>query len=200
MFCTACGAKHPESVNFCGECGAPMSGAPAAAAPSPAQQPSAVEPVLGVSSKWQRKTGFMKQTLYDVIVTPRRLVFAQVTDAMVAAAVPVARARAQSEGKGLLARAFSGMNAWAVVAEGHAAMTPDQAAAETPGNFAIPLEQIVGVRIRSGSSRSDDERSKSDPDRITVQTASGPYEFTLPTGDAAAARQILVTVLGQRVA
>jgi hypothetical protein len=42
MFCTRCGTEHPETANFCMNCGTPFRGA-AAVAPAPTPRPTQFE-------------------------------------------------------------------------------------------------------------------------------------------------------------
>jgi len=55
-------------------------------------------------------------------------------------------------------------------------MTTDAILAETPGNLAIPADEIKRIRVERGSG--GDIEISGGPDRLIVKTTSGKHLFT----------------------
>lgn len=110
------------------------------------------EEVVGVVGRFTRVQGFMgaKQRLYTVVVTDRRVLFAEFTRERQKQLSKAADAQAQFEGKGFLGRAAAQMHARDGITESYAAMTPDEVLGESPSNFAIDRSEIVKVKFKTG--------------------------------------------------
>ncbi len=207
-FCTSCGAPLVAGNAFCTRCGsalpaaapqpatappaAPVAPAPVAPqAPAPAQPPSADEQVLSILGGLTISSGFMgiKKTSYTLVMTNRRLVFAQLTSAMLKAAIESARAETKADGGGFFKQWGAQLSAAFQYAEQYWQMTPEMALAETPGNFALDREAITKMKLHAGITRAE---GPDDPDYVTIKTATGKYKLEIGTGSFAHAKEALI--------
>jgi hypothetical protein len=126
---------------------------------SPNETESSAEEVVGVVGRFTRVAGFLgaKQRLYTVVVTDRRVIFAELTRDRQKELSKAADARAQFEGKGLLGRAAAQMHARDGVTESYSAMTPEEVLAESPTNFAIDRSEIKKVKFKTGYSETAED-------------------------------------------
>ena len=157
-FCSNCGAQLQPDDHFCASCGKPLA-APVQAAPPPSDAlppapaytpaynppPQAnIEALIGVIPSVSRRKGLGVES-FNIVVTPRRLIFAVMTNDMLAK-------EAQKAGKeggffgGMLNAATVGFNFYKRYLE----MTPDAALAESPQNFAVDRANIRKVKVEAG--------------------------------------------------
>jgi len=197
-FCEQCGAALNPDARFCRQCGHPVQAG--AAQPSTVQQappPAAPtgEQVLGVIAGAQRRKGLLGRQTFNVVVTPGRLVFAEMTKQMMNDAVRQAAETAKREGRGILGRIAAQMGWLNLMVERYSQMPVERALAEQPGNFFILNSHIRKVRI--------DEKEDDDSGRtsyyLIIEAASGKYQFELTAGKPGEARQLLRQTLGAAV-
>ncbi len=133
------------------------------------------ERVLAVIGDLTRAGGVMttRHKTYSLIITDSRLVFAELTRDKVSAAAAGARDAARAEGKSVWRRWRAQMSAPATIHETYYQITPGEALAESPGNFAIDRSDIKELRLRTGMV--DEVRAA--PDQVTIVTASGTYRL-----------------------
>jgi hypothetical protein len=143
-----------------------------AVAPLEEMRPGDVERVVGVIGRFTRASGFMgvKQKLYTLVVTDRRVIFAELTKERMKRLSQEAEAQAQAEGKGFFGRASAQMHSRDGVAEAYWSMSPDEALRETPTNFAIDRSDIKKVKFKLGST---DVAS----DVVVIKTAKETYKL-----------------------
>ena len=118
---------------------------------------------------------------FNIVVTDRRMVLAQMTQQMLNAAIVEAQQRAKAEGKGFFAIMKDQMAAQFQFAQRYETMHPDQALAETPGNRALPNERIssVSLKLRDGGS-GDVEYMEF---KMVIDSADGKFEFMIGEDD-----------------
>ncbi len=135
------------------------------------------------------KSGFMgvKSRQHTLILTDRRVIFAQITMAMMKQLVADARDDAKSEGKGFFGQWGAQMSAYSAWAERYLEMSPGQALAETAGNFAVERSTITKTSLKSGDTYGDDANTT---ERLVIKTTGKKYELTLGSG-AGQAKQAL---------
>jgi quercetin dioxygenase-like cupin family protein len=205
-FCEACGGPLGLGARFCGRCGqaAKPLGQTAAAAvaapaqapsPAPAAPPTSAEPIAGVIPALQRRKGLLGYQSFNLIVTPRRLVFTLMTQQMMNDAVRQANDEAKQQGKGLLARMAAQMGWLNVVVRRYASMPVDMALAEQPDNFFVLTSQMRKVHFE----RHEDRQRHTHTDHVIFEATSGKYEFELKSGQPGEARELLQRVLGAAV-
>jgi hypothetical protein len=133
------------------------------------------EHTLAVIGNLTRLAGFMgiKQKPYSLILTDRRIVFAELTKEQLTALLNQAGDEAKAEGKGRMAR----WNAQRLARGGYHKrywdMTPDAALAESPDNFAVERGAIKNVKFKTGII--DEQRNT--PDLVTIKTTADKYKL-----------------------
>lgn len=133
------------------------------------------ERTIAILGNLTRMTGLMgmKQKRYTLILTDRRIVFAELTKGMLAGVMDQARTEAQIEGKGLLGKWGAQLRAGSDYHEVYRQMTPDAALAESPDNFAVELAAIKKVKFKTGSI--DDQHVNFD--QVIIKTTSDTYKM-----------------------
>jgi hypothetical protein len=147
-------------------------------APPPAAAGS--EEVVGVIAN-ARKTKLLGADYFNIVVTDRRMILAQMTQPMLNAAIMEAQARAKAEGKGFFAIMKDQMAAQFQFAKRYDTMPPDQALAETAGNRAIPNDRISAISMKlrdTGSGEVEYTEFK-----MVVESADGKFEFMIGEDD-----------------
>lgn len=117
----------------------------------------------------------LKQKAYTLIITERRLVFAEITKEKATAAVNAARDQAKAEGKGFFGQWGAQIASAGSYNDAYWRMSPDAALAETPGNWAIERSQFQGAKFRTGMS---DENTQT-PDVLTIKASTGKWKFNV---------------------
>lgn len=154
------------------------------------------EKVLGVLGGTM-KLGLFKTASMAMVVTSKRLVFAEITNDMMTAEAERIR-KQPAEGKpGFFGRMAMALNANRELLAGLGQRDPDEVAAGGPKNFVVPLEAVVAGRV-TGKDRfhSDGEYQKSET-VVLVQTADKKYELALQDATTKPA-DILAEALGTR--
>ena len=188
-YCGSCGAGLTATDAFCTTCGTPQAAAPASpvspgtAAPATAAPVAAAavtpsgERVLAVIGGLTLVGGFMglKQKPYTLIITERRLIFAEISKEKVTATVNAARDAAKAEGKGFFGQWGAQIASAGSYNDAYWQMPPDAALAEMPGNWAVERSQYQGAKFRMGMS---DENTQT-PDVLTVKSTTGKWKFNV---------------------
>jgi hypothetical protein len=156
------------------------------------------EALIGVIPAASRKKSLFSMESFNIVVTNQRMVFAQMTNDMIKA--EAAAHRGQGIG-GVFKAMTSGYSLW----QRYPQMSPDQALAETPGNFGVYLNQIrkvkysgtkvlfskgglaVGMNIGFGVGGNDDDK----PAKLEIETIGGKYEFDIILQFQQQAHQVL---------
>ena len=185
-FCDKCGAPLNADARFCGQCGQTVQ--------TPAAPPAAAstEPVIGVIAALQRRKGLLGYQNWNLVVTPKRLIFALMTKEVMNDAVRQARDQAKSEGKGFLGQIAAQAGWVQLIVDQYAARPVEQTLAEQPDNFSLLPGQIKKVKLE----REHDQKRHMTTLHLNFETTSGTFEFTLMAGGLDEARQILTRVLG----
>jgi hypothetical protein len=218
-FCAHCGARLAGTERFCTNCGQAVQGpaaAPQPQAPRPAQPapppPPAPDPVdqgmaaytqsggeqiLSVLPGLIQQTGFlgMKQQVYNLVITPQRLIFAFVSSQMQKDAVTEARTQAKSEGKGFFGTMGAQMRWMDQIVNIYFQMPVDAILTRYPGSFQISPAAVRRVRFRM---HRDDESSRS-TETMHIDTTGAKYKFKLQMTTIRTAQDQLRQVLGNVV-
>ena len=196
-FCTRCGTPVAPGNASCTSCGTAIPASTPSSVPPPApgavaqpQPPSTDEQVLSILGGVTQSSGFMgmKKTAYTLIMTNRRLVFAQLTPAMLKVAVDSAQTDAKSEGGGFFKQWGAQISASFQYAEKYWQIAPDAALAETAGNFIIDRGAILKMKLHAGMTH---DESADDPDYITIKTSGGKYKLELSGGRSHAEKALV---------
>jgi hypothetical protein len=152
------------------------------------------EEVVGVIAN-ARKTKLLGADYFNIVVTDRRMIMAQMTQAMLNAAIMEAQAKAKAEGKGFFAIMKDQMAAQFQFARRYDTMPADQAFAETVGNRAIDNSRInaISMKLRdTGSGEMEYMEFK-----MVIDSADGKFEFMIGEDDRFI--NLLKHVYGERV-
>jgi len=174
-FCGACGASATPVDTFCTRCGAPL--AAPAVAPPPAQAPApSGERTLAIVGNVTQMAGFMgmKQKTYSIVITDRRLIFAELTKERITALVDGARESAKAQGKGFFGQWGAQLGTSFNYQEAYRDMAPEAILAETPGNFAIERPAFKGAKFKTGTVYDDGRNS---PDELVIKHDGGKMTF-----------------------
>lgn len=141
---------------------------------TPATQPTG-ERILAVIGDLIRVEGFMgmKQKRYSLVLSDRRIIFAELTKEKITTMMNQARGDAKADGKGLLGQWGAQLAAPSNYHEVYWHIPPDAALAESPGNFAIDRATIKKVKYKIGMVA--DEPSGSD--QVTIKTTAEKYKL-----------------------
>ena len=136
------------------------------------QNPATGEQVVDVIGTVTRVAGFMgvKQKRFTMVVTERRLIFAEFTSEKLKQLTREAKEHARDEGKGALGRFGATMKVSAMAAEPYRTMAPDAALAENPDNFAIDRTDVLKVKFKLGAGETGTEM-------MIIKAGSGTYKF-----------------------
>ncbi len=157
--------------------------------PQPQPQPIDDEPVLGIIPNLARKKSLFSYENFNLVVTPKRLIFALATKEMLQEAAQQAAADAKAEGKGLLGRMLSTMASGFVFHKRYLEMEPEKILRETQGNFSMDPRSIRSIRLFPGDS------GENEPDRVVIQSISGKMQFQTKGLNERSARALLSQVV-----
>jgi hypothetical protein len=157
------------------------------------------ETFIGVIPNARRKKNMLSTETFNIVITNQRMVFALVTSDMIKAEA----ASHKGEGiKGAFKAMTAGYNLW----QRYPGMSPDQAMAETPGNFSVYMNQVrkvkysggktlfskgglsVGLNMGIGLGGGDDD---DDTAKLEIDTIGGKYEFEIILMSQPQTKQIL---------
>ena len=184
--CTSCGKAVSETTKFCGSCGAAVSVVPpagsTAASRAPAPAAAGGEEVFGVigNARKMKMLGASWDT-YTIVVTDRRMILAQMTQAMLNTAIMDAQAKAKAEGKGFFAIMKDQLAAQFQFSCRYETMNPDQVLAETAGNKAIDNGRITSISLKlreTGSGGMEYTEFK-----LAIDSGEGKFEFMIGEDD-----------------
>jgi hypothetical protein len=129
------------------------------------------ETVVGVIPNQSRRKGLLGSETFNVVITTQRLVFVTMTAQMLKDSAAQANREAQAQGQGWLARTGAMMAAHVTFAQRYLTLSPEAALAETPGNFAVPHNQIKSIKI-------SEAQADNDVDQVKIDTTQGKFNFT----------------------
>ena len=162
-----------------------------AAVPSRAGSAEEVIGVIG-NAKKMKMFGASYDT-YSIVVTNRRMIFAQLTQALANTAIMEAQAKAKAEGKGFLGIVQDQMAASFGFALRYEKMTPDQALAETPGNIAIENSRISAIKMQL----KDSVNTNYSEFKTVIDSMDGKFEYMIAEDERFT--NLLKTVYGDRL-
>lgn len=132
---------------------------------------------------------------YNIVITGRRMIIAQMTKAMLNAAILEAQAKAKAEGKGFLSIVKDQMAAQFQFAHRYQTMSPDLTLAETAGNRAIENIRITAISMKLKESGSGETGYTEF--MMTIESLEGKFEFMIGEDDRFI--NLLRTVYGDRL-
>jgi hypothetical protein len=157
----------------------------------PTLAPTAGERVICTVRNLMKPKSFGRWDTFNVVVTDRRMIFAQMTGDMIKAAASEAQERGKSEGKGFMQRWAAQMGAGMDYADRYMGMEPEGILRESQGNFALDNSSIRSIRIKD---KNDDNRSAY---KFEVEASGGKYKFE--TREFPESTETLKQIFGDRV-
>ncbi len=166
------------------------------------------ERIVGLIPAVRRKTGLFSSKVYNLVVTDRRILFAEASKELLKQAAADATWESKEQGKGFLASTMSTATSSTRVYQKYWEMAPKDILAETSGNYAVALEDVKSVRfvIWDPTTRlQHQEMGPSGKDAMVIRTRGEKiktnFEYWLgpQPQNAEEARSLLRQVLGKRV-
>ncbi len=166
------------------------------------------ERIVGIIPAVRRKTGLFSSKVYNLVVTDRRIVFAEATKELLNQAAADAARETKEQGKGFLARTFATATSSTRVYEKYRQMTPRAILTETGGNYAVALEDVKSVRFNIWTMHMRQEQQqmgRTGKDEMVIKTTGEKikliFEYWLgpQPQNAEQARGLLRQVLGKKV-
>jgi len=146
----------------------------------------------------KKPKSFGRWDSFSLIITDRRLIFAEMTSDMLKEAAAEAQQKGKEEGKGFFARWGDQLKATFTYAERYRAMPPEEVLNYSPGNFAIPNDQVRKIEFKQKTDiRSSDDISRTFTE-FKIESNSGKLQYTID-GYSKETLQVLKDLFGDRV-
>ena len=140
------------------------------------------------------RTGMLGQTSYSLVVTDRRLIFAQITNEL----LKQEREKAVSDsGGGLMSRWKASMGSHYSFHERYYNMDPEEALRESPDNYEIRPEQVRSVKLKGSKNWSND--GKKSPNKMVIKWSGGKNKYNFQRVSSNEAKKALYPLLGPKV-
>ncbi len=165
------------------------------------------ERIEGMIPAVRRKTGLFSSKVYNLVVTDRRIVFAETTKEMLHQAAADAARESKEQGKGFLGRMATTMVSSRRVYEKYWQMEVGAILKETPGNFAVPLDEVkrISFYMHTVQLRAEQQGlGRTGKDQMTLKTTKEKFKltfeslFTPGSTESSEARTLLRKVLGKK--
>ncbi len=154
------------------------------------------EQLVGIVPQVLKKEGLIKRVSYNVIVTDKRLLFSQITKAMIKE--DQAALIEETKGKGFMARMSAVMSSNQRLYNRYQQLTPEQILNENQGNFSLDHQHIDSIKFRY--SMTYDDSGQSGSDKFIIKSVLGKHEFSFSNnGSTSHAKTMLKTALGSKV-
>jgi hypothetical protein len=131
---------------------------------------------------------------YTGVLTTHRLIFAQMTSAMLNDIAQQSREQAKAEGKGFFGQWSEQLKATFSYARKYLNMSPEAVLAETPGNFAVYNSSISEVKVHLKGAHDENQRNELE---VEFKSSQGTYVYRMDEDSDCV--NILKRVYGERV-
>lgn len=202
--CPYCGNLLLESARFCEECGrySDLTEESKEVAPEKTTQEElkmeekvSGERILGVLPSATQHSGFlgMKAEGFILVLTPKRILFAQQTKAMLKENAQQAKNSAKQEGKGFFGQMGAMIGSYS--GQRYLQMGPDEIINETSGNYFIPNQQVRSIRLKE----INDYESGTNTVKMSLKTDTSKLEFNFNNARKRQIKKLLQQTLGNIV-
>ncbi len=149
---------------------------------------------MGIIPGVQSHSGFLglKVESYNLILTPRRMIFAFVSKQMMQQAVNEARLEAKAQGKGLLKQMAAQMSWLQNMSRKYETMPPQTILTQYPGSFDVQNGAVHKIRLR----QSTDEDSGQTTRTMIIEALGKKRKFSLTAMGTRDAKRLLQQTLG----
>ncbi|MBS7614640.1 zinc ribbon domain-containing protein [Candidatus Bathyarchaeota archaeon] len=151
------------------------------------------ERVLG-ANVFRKPKALGRYDSYTCVVTNLRMIFAQMTNEIVAQSSQAARDQAKAQGKGFWGQWGDQLKSSFTFSQRYLSMHPSAILAETPGNFAIDNNTISEIKLKEEKDRGGIYVRQME---VEIHTPMGKYEFKMDKDENYI--NLLKQVYGQRV-
>lgn len=141
-------------------------------------------PGVTLKARWMG----VKARLHTLVITHDRLLFIRSTSADLKRVSAALRQEAKHAGRGRLAQLGAQMQAHEVLAQEFAGLDPSELLANHPKNFAVDLNTVSKVKIRTVEAP-----NALTEDQLTIKTTGKTYKMVLTGATIARAQQALMT-------
>ncbi len=140
------------------------------------------------------RTGMFGNKSYSLVVTDRRLIFAEITNEL----LKQEREKAVSDsGGGFMSKWKASMGSHYSFHERYYDMDPDDTLKENQNNFEIRPDQIRSVKLRSSNAWSND--GKQSPNKMVVKWTGGKNKYNFQRVNTNEVKKALHPLLGPKV-
>jgi hypothetical protein len=153
-----------------------------------------VENILGIIPNVHG--GLLGSKAYNLIVTDKEIIVAQLTNTMLKEEANKANQEAKERGDGFFKRMGNQMNSRATFHKRYLSMSKEQIMKETDGNYTISEPEIKKIRITSGQHFED---QKSTPHQLKIVWTSGKAKFSFTEITVNQAKEMLQQLAGKKV-
>jgi len=156
------------------------------------------ERIASVIPLVRKPKSFGRSDTYTLVLTDSRMVFAELTGDMMKQAAMEAQQKGKEEGKGFFARWGDQFKATMTFSERYWQMSPDEALAENPRNYAVQNSSVKKIKVSTkDESRGSDDAGRSYTE-LKIEAGAGKFEFRVD-GQARPIKEALKGVFGDIV-
>ncbi len=141
------------------------------------------------------RTGRLGRTSYSLIITDRRLIFAEITNEL------LKKERKKSvdgaQGGGFMSRWKASLSSNTNFHERYYKIPPEYALSENPNNYEMRPEEIQTVKLRDSQVWSND--GKQSPNKMVIRWSGGKNKYDFQRVNTGEAKKALVPLLGPKV-
>ena len=140
------------------------------------------------------RTGMFGNKSYSLVITDRRLIFAQVTNEL----LKQEREKVVgNSGGGLMSKWKASMSSHFNFHERYYNMNPDSALQENPENYQISPEQIRSIKLNSSQAWSNDGKQK--PNKMVIKWSGGKNKYNFNKVSTGEVKKTLRPLLGSKL-
>jgi hypothetical protein len=155
------------------------------------------EEVIGVIGNARKMKMFgVAYDTYTIVVTNRRMIFAQLTQAMMNAAIMEAQVKAKAGGKGFFGIMQDQLAASFGFAQRYETIAPEQVIRETPGNVAIENSRISAIKMKLKEQKSSGTMGYHEFSMV-IESMDGKFEYIIAEDERFT--NLLKLVYGERL-
>lgn len=152
------------------------------------------EKILGIINSMRQKTGLFSSRLFNLVITNRRIIFANITKEMLNQAAKEAAEEGKAEGRGFLARSALMLKSPERISQKQWSMAPDSILQEDMNNFFIDYNDILSIKIRSGAYIH--EQGQYENDRMIIKTRANKFNLAFESSNSSQAKELLKNFIG----
>ncbi len=141
------------------------------------------------------RTGWLGKTSYSLIITDRRLIFAEITNELLKQERE--KAVSKNQGGGLMSKWKASMGSHYNFHERYYRMNPDEALRENPNNYGMRPEEIQTVKFRGSQVWSND--GKQTPNKMVIKWSGGKTKYDFQRINVSEVKKALIPLLGPKV-